>query len=50
MVAPFLGCAFGGLVYDLLLNDTENTPINTFRVSLPQLRRRKVGPGNVDMV
>lgn len=29
MVAPFLGCAFGGWVYDLFLYTGLDSPINT---------------------
>lgn len=46
MVAPFMGCTFGGFLYDVLLF-TGESPINTpywglYRI-VPSLRRKYAG-------
>jgi aquaglyceroporin related protein len=40
MVAPFLGCAFGGFLYDLFIY-TGHSPINS-----PWLGLKQLMPGN----
>lgn len=46
MVAPFVGCLFGGLVYDIFLYTGEDSPINMRWVWIMRLvsacRQKKV--------
>lgn len=37
MIAPFFGCAFGGLLYDMFLYTGAESPVNTPWMGLKQL-------------
>lgn len=54
MVAPFLGCMFGGLLYDAFLYTGPESPINTPWMGVKYLLsggywRKKKGQGKYDV-
>ena len=46
MVAPFLGCAFGGFLYDVFIYTGPESPINTPWLGLKRILRPDLSPGS----
>ena len=45
MVAPFCGCMFGGLLYDLFIYSGPESPVNSPRFGLDRYMKRKESMG-----